>query len=380
MLAERRIDVAPLITHRFPIDEAGKAYELLGGTTPSLGILLKYQKPETKPDHALLNTSVSFTPRAPQRAGEVTVSFIGSGNYAGRTLVPAFESARARLQSVASNGGLSSVRLARKHGFAQATTDIRQVLDDPDADAIVIATRHDSHADLVIKALSAGKHVFVEKPLCLTEEELDAIDATYRSQAEPCLLMVGFNRRFSPHVLKIKSLLAKVAEPKSFIMTVNAGAIPAGHWAQDQQIGGGRIIGEACHFIDLLRHLAGAPITRFSRVTLASSAHDTASLQLAFADGSIGTVHYFANGSRRFPKERLEVFCGGRILQLDNFCKARSFDWQGFSPQNLWRQDKGQSACAAAFVDAIAKGRASPIPYDEIHEVARVGIELARAP
>src|SRR5262249_19033987 len=192
-------------------------------------------------------------------------------------------------------------------------------------------------------------------------------------------LMVGFNRRFAPHARKIQSLLTSMSEPKSFIMTVNAGAIPANHWSQDQEIGGGRIIGEACHFIDLLRYLTGAPITSFSRTALSSSTSDTASLQLAFADGSIGTVHYFANGSRRFSKERLEVFCGGRILQLDNFRKARGFGWQGFARLNLWRQDKGQHACVAAFVEAIGRGKPTPIPYEEIYEVARVSIELAGA-
>src|SRR5262249_5920855 len=197
--------------------------------------------------------------------GEITVSFIGAGNYSDRTLVPAFRAAGGRLGSVASNGGLTSAELARKYRFAEATTDTRKVLDDRDVDAIVIATRHDSHAELVVDALRAGKHVFVEKPLCLTEGELDAIDVAYRSQTEPRFLMVGFNRRFAPHARKIKSLLAPMTEPKSFIMTVNAGAIPASHWSQDQEIGGGRIIGEACHFIDLLRYLTGAPITSFGR-------------------------------------------------------------------------------------------------------------------
>jgi predicted dehydrogenase/threonine dehydrogenase-like Zn-dependent dehydrogenase len=378
MLAERRINVVPLISHRFPIEQADQAYELLGCGEPSLGILIEYQKQTTKPDRALLGRTLELMRHVPRRDGEVTVSLVGAGDYARRMLAPAFKAAGGRLQSVASERGVSCARLARKHGFAKATTDIRQVLDDPDADAIVIATRHDSHAELVIEALRAGKHVFVEKPLCLTEGELDAIDAAYRSQTEPRFLMVGFNRRFAPHVRKIKSLLAPMTEPKSLIMTVNAGAIPASHWSQDQEIGGGRIIGEACHFIDLLRYLTGAPITSFSRTALSSSTNDTASLQLAFADGSIGTVHYFANGSRRFSKERLEVFCGGRILQLDNFRKARGFGWQGFTRLNLWRQDKGQHACVAAFVEAIGRGKPTPIPYEEIYEVARVSIELAR--
>lgn len=191
------------------------------------------------------------------------------------------------------------------------------------------------------------------------------------------LLMVGFNRRFAPHVQQMKKLLAGVTGPKAFVMTVNAGAIPADHWTQDPAVGGGRIIGEACHFIDLLRFLADAPITSHSRLTMDSATQDTLNLQLGFADGSIGTVHYFANGSKAFPKERLEVFAGGRVLQLDNFRRLNAYGWPKFKPLKLWRQDKGQKACAAAFVQALREGGPAPIPLAEILEVSRVTIEVA---
>jgi predicted dehydrogenase len=189
--------------------------------------------------------------------------------------------------------------------------------------------------------------------------------------------MVGFNRRFAPQVQKIKSLLAGVNGPKSFVMTVNAGAIPADHWTQDMEVGGGRIVGEGCHFIDLLRFLAGSPIAAHSRLAMDSATGDTVTLQLAFADGSIGTVHYFANGCKAFPKERLEVFAAGRVLQLDNFRKLKAYAWPGFKRMNLWSQDKGQKACAAAFVKAIADGGMAPIPFAEIVEASRVSILLA---
>ena len=250
------------------------------------------------------------------------------------------------------------------------------VLDDSKVDAVVIATRHDSHAELVIEALRAGKHVFVEKPLCLSRDELDAIDATYRDLSDCALLMVGFNRRFAPHVEQLHMLLNKVDEPKSFIITVNAGAIPKSHWINNPKIGGGRILGEACHFIDLLRHLAGAEIQSYSRTSLKTRLHDTASIQLSFADGSIGTIHYFENGSRGFPKERLEVFCRDKIIQIDNFRRAKAYGWGGLRGLNLWRQNKGQIACAAAFVNAIEKNAECPIPYDQIYEVAKVSIDL----
>jgi predicted dehydrogenase len=190
------------------------------------------------------------------------------------------------------------------------------------------------------------------------------------------MLMVGFNRRFAPQIQKLKQLLNGVVGPKSFVMTVNAGAVPADHWTQDKEIGGGRIVGEACHFVDLLRFLAGASIVSWSRITLSGQTDDTVSIGLTFADGSIGTIHYFSNGSKAFPKERLEVFSQGRVLQLDNFRRLRGYGWRGFSRMNLWRQDKGQRACALAFVQAIATGSAAPIPLSEILEVSRVTLAL----
>jgi predicted dehydrogenase len=198
------------------------------------------------------------------------------------------------------------------------------------------------------------------------------------SMVSPPIMMVGFNRRFAPQVQRMKQLLDGVSGPKAYIMTVNAGAIPSDHWSQDREVGGGRIVGEACHFIDLLRFLAGVPITAHQRLAMDSVTQDTVTLQLSFADGSIGTVHYFASGSKAFPKERLEVFAAGRVLQLDNFRKLTGFGWPRFSKMNLWRQDKGHKACAQAFVDAIQQGLPSPIPAAEIFEVSRVSIEIAQ--
>ncbi len=264
-----------------------------------------------------------------------------------------------------------------KFGFELTTTDLDTLWNDEEVDAVVIATRHDSHAQLVCAALAAGKHVFVEKPLCLSMDELAEIEAARARCGK--MVMVGFNRRFSPHARKIKDLLGSVSGPKSFIMTVNSGAIPTEHWTQDLEVGGGRIIGEACHFIDLLRFLAGASITRRDVFRMDSAAADTITITLGFADGSIGTVHYFSNGSRTFPKERLEVFASGRILQLDNFRKLRGYGWPNLTTMNLWRQDKGQRDCGAAFVESIARGGSAPIPLSELVEVARASIQLAEA-
>jgi predicted dehydrogenase len=233
---------------------------------------------------------------------------------------------------------------------------------------------------MVCDALRAGKHVFVEKPLALTAAQVDEIESVHAAACgggKSPVLMVGFNRRFSPQVRKVHDLLRGVVGPKSFVMTVNAGAIPAEHWTQDRATGGGRIIGEGCHFIDLLRHLAGAPIAAMSVVGMDTPQRDTVTISLGFADGSLGAIHYFANGSKSFPKERLEVFASGGVLQLDNFRKLHGYGWPGFRSMNLWRQDKGQRDCARAFVDAVAGRAAPPIPLDEVLEVARASIRAA---
>jgi predicted dehydrogenase/NADPH:quinone reductase-like Zn-dependent oxidoreductase len=382
MMADGRLNVKPLISHSFDINEAAHAYDLIVGTEPSLGILLRYPAAE---DAILRRATVTLA--TSQAAGSAQVAFIGAGNYATAVLIPAFKEAGAALRTVASANGVSGVHAGRKFGFMQTTTDTDSIFADREVNALVITTRHNSHARLVCQGLDAGKHVFAEKPLALTEEDLARIEQSYaaahKAGSGP-LLMVGFNRRFAPQVQKMKALLEGAKEPKAFVMTVNAGAIPAQHWTQDRTVGGGRIVGEACHFIDLLRHLAGAPISRFQAASFGhapglSVTEDKASITLCFADGSLGTILYLANGHKSFPKERLEVFVGGRILQLDNFRRLTGFGWPGFAKMNLWRQDKGQGACAAAFVRAIAEGGAAPIPYEEIMEVSRVSIAVAGA-
>jgi predicted dehydrogenase/threonine dehydrogenase-like Zn-dependent dehydrogenase len=374
MMASGALDVSPLITHRFPFDDAARAYDLLVGDEPYLGILLEYSQTSREPP---VRTIQMREPLASAVQRTVRVGFVGAGNYASRVLMPAFAKAGSELLAVASAGGVTAAHAAAKHGFGTATTDVAAVLADPRVDLVVVATRHDSHARYVIEAIEAGKHVFTEKPLCLTLDELQRIEVAVAGQQR--LLMVGFNRRFAPHVQRIKALLTATPGPKAFVMTVNAGAIPAAHWTQDLRIGGGRIVGEACHFVDLLRHLCGVPIVGHKAVALDTPTRDSATFILHFADGSVGTVHYFANGSSAFPKERLTVFAGGRVLELDNFRRLRGFGWPGLRSERLWRQDKGQRACAQAVITAVRDGGAAPIPFAELLEVSRCSIEIQQA-
>jgi len=384
LMAAGSLKVARLVSHRFDVDAAPKAYDLLVSKEPSLGLLLRYRDgAEAQAAHVSARSSV-LQPMGSCGAGRGRVGFIGAGNYGGRILIQAFSRAAATLDTLVSSGGVSAFHFGRKFGFRVASTDADAMLADPTLDTVVICTRHDTHARFALQALACGKNVFVEKPLCLTRGELAQLrDGYARAQQtpRPPILMVGFNRRFAPQVVRMKTLLDGVPGPKSLVMTVNAGRIPAAHWIHDVKVGGGRLIGEACHFIDLLRHLVGAPIISCDVASVTESgsklSSDSFAVTLRFADGSIGALQYISSGHKGLPKERLEVFGGGRVLQLDNFRRLSGFGWPEFSSMRLWRQDKGQFACVAAFLEAIRSGATAPIAPDDIFEVAEICIALA---
>lgn len=380
LMATGAIDVNPLITHRFSINDALDAYQCLDDKS-SLGIVLDYpNNNETE----LTGRTVKLSSHVDYNASDAVCAFVGAGNYASRVLMPAFKAAGASLDTVVTSGGVSAVHHGDKQGFVKASTDFDQVVTDTSINTVVIATQHNLHAQQIIAALKNDKHVFVEKPLALIESEIDEIESAYYESVTKPKVMVGYNRRFAPHVVKMKQLLASVKSPKTFIMTMNAGDIPADHWTQDAAVGGGRIIGEACHYIDLMRHLAGSKIIGFNAMCLGDAPgvairEDKASITLSFKDGSIGTIHYFANGGKAFPKERIEVFSNDAVLQLDNFRKLLGFGWNGFSKMKLLSQDKGQKNCSKAFVESIQQGKASPISFDEIIEVARISCQVAES-
>ena len=380
MMALGRIDVKPLITHRYKIDDAIEAYGVLNDSL-ALGILLEYPSQEEELLRKTIVTlqtyeSLSYAPTDP------VVGFIGAGNYASRILIPAFRDAGAKLDTLATSGGISGIHHGKKAGFKTVTTELDVLWNNDDINAVAIVTRHDAHATQVLSALESGKHIFVEKPLAVNSEQLSVISEKMLELRDPPILMVGFNRRFAPHVVKMKSLLGSRREPKSITITVNAGDIPADHWTQDPEIGGGRIIGEGSHFIDLMRFLVGHPITGHQAMMMGSVPgvevrDDKISINLSFADGSFGTIHYLANGGKVFPTERIEVFCGGAVLQMDNYRMLRGYGWHGFKKMKLFKQDKGQKACAKAFLCAIRKGNPSPIPYDEVMESSKISIKVA---
>jgi predicted dehydrogenase/threonine dehydrogenase-like Zn-dependent dehydrogenase len=378
LLSSGRVDTAPLVSHRIPIREAEQAYAVIDSDAPSLGVMFTYPEAQGSPDRGVSAPTLLFSRAVASTHGRVSIAMIGAGGHVTRTLIPAFKEAGAHLAVIASQNGVSGVHAAQNFGFASTTTDVDAIFEDAGADAVVIATRHDSHAALIVRALQAGKHVFVEKPLALSLEEVDAIEAELQRRVEtgqPRCLMVGFNRRFAPLTGRLKTALGH--GPRAMVCTVNAGSVAPLHWVHDHEMGGGRIIGEACHFIDLLRFLADAPLVRHAATAMASPTADTATIQLTFTNGSIGTIHYFANGHRKVAKERLEIYDAGRIASLDNFTRLQG---SGFVPslsRRTWRQDKGHSACVVAFIDAITRGAPPPIPPGELFEVSRASIALA---
>ena len=382
MLAVGLIDVKPLISARFDFTNAISAYDELTSNGSALGILLEYKSATSE----RLSRSIELVKTYESLPGTPVLGFIGAGNYASRILIPAFKSAGGKLNTLVTANGINSVIHGRKAGFLNASTDVDSMLDEPAINTVVIATQHNSHAKYVTDSLNSGKNVWVEKPLALDRESLVSIETAYKnaysksenSKSGP-QLMVGFNRRFSPQVQKMYSLLSNLDAPKSVIITVNAGFIPKEHWTQDPVKGGGRIIGECCHFIDLMRFLVGAKITSINGQAMVSNSSretmlDRSSITLGFEDGSFGTILYLANGAANFPKERIEVFAEGKVLQLDNFRKLKGFGWKNFKKMNLWSQDKGQTACALAFIEALKSG-VPCIPIDEIFEVAHATIE-----
>jgi predicted dehydrogenase/threonine dehydrogenase-like Zn-dependent dehydrogenase len=370
LIAEGKVSPKRLVTHRFSIAGAEQAYQLMESGEPHLAILLTY--PE---DVAIPPVRRIERVRAPQRANGSGVAFIGLGNYAKGVLLPAFRKANGvALTAVVTSTGISAGHAGEKYGFATIATDAEAALSDPSTDIVVIATRHDTHSDLVSRALLAGKHVFCEKPLAVDQKGLDEV-LTIATSA-PGILTAGFNRRFAPLLTKAKAALEPRTEPLVMLYRVNAGAIPQDSWIQRGE-GGGRIIGEVCHFVDALTFLAGSLPIEAQAIT-ARGHDDAVSVLIRFADGSTGTIVYSSLGDPTVPKEYIEVFATGRVIQLDDF-RQLTVTAKGKSKVEKAAQDKGQKALVAAFLAAARGERAPPIPLAELVAVTDATFAIEEA-
>lgn len=370
LLSSRKLRVESLITHRFPIEEGEKAYEIITGKKKEafLGVLLTYsEKEEVK------SKKVEFNVQKFKGSEVIKLGVLGAGLYANATLLPVIKNNKDfKLVGIASSGGLHAQHSGKKFGFQYATSNEDEIINDPKINTAAILTRHDSHADLVIKALKAGKHVFVEKPLAINNSQLSAISKQLKANSQS-LLTVGFNRRFSPLAQQLKSSIVNRNEPLHAHYRINAGYLPLNHWAQDPNLGGGRIIGEACHFIDLISFLVGAPpvsVTAHALPDQGKFYEDNVSMTFTFPDGSIGVVDYLANGDKSHPKERLEVFCEGMIAVLDDYVSLTTIK-DGKKSVQSGAQDKGWKNEITAFVKSIREGTEPPIPYEQLIGVTK---------
>jgi len=378
LLANDKLKVKPLITHRFPIEQAIEAYDVITGKKdePFLGVLLTYPEGMKKEER-----KVVFHPPSFNTGNLVRLGVLGAGLFANATLLPAIKKVDGLdLVGIASAGGLHAQHAAKKFGFAYAASSDDEILNDPKINTIAILTRHNTHADLVLKALSAGKHVFVEKPLALNSDQLSVIQEEI-STHHTSLLTVGFNRRFAPLAQQLAGFLGDRSEALYAHYRINAGYIPLNHWTHDPEQGGGRIIGEGCHFIDFITFMVGAAPVSVSAVALPDSGaalssskgkyrEDNVSMTFTFPDGSVGVVDYLANGDKSFPKERVEVFCGGKIAVLDDF-RSLEMVHDGRRKTVKGAQEKGWKDEWVHFSRILREGGEPPIPYGQLIGVTR---------
>lgn len=385
LIADGKLDVQSLITHLFPIAEGDKAYELISGKTaePFLGVVLTYPD-EPSPARRI---ALPVAHRVFSAAGRVGIGLVGAGNFATGVLLPAMKKAGGiDLIGVCAATGVSARATGARFGFRYCTTDFEELLHDRIINTVVIATRHHLHAQQVVAALKAGKHVFCEKPLCINQGELDDVVSTYeqaQTAGRRLHLMVGFNRRFAPMAVELRDFMARAQEPLMMHYRVNAGYIPRNHWIQDMEQGGGRVLGEVCHFVDFLTFLASAPVKSVQVAALPDGGRyqeDNLVATLTHENGSVGVVTYVANGDKTVPKERVEIFGAGCVGLLDDFRRLElTRNGRTRKSQSWLRQDKGHVGELQAFAHAVASGDASPIPFAEIVNTTQTSLDILLA-
>ncbi len=358
LLGNGKLNVEDVITHTFDFEDAPSAYHIvLDRSEACAGILLKYDVKKRLSRRVQVSSKTS-------RKSQANIGFIGAGSFARNFLLPVLKK-RANLIGVSTARSNTSRHIADKYEFNYCAGNTEEILKDEKIDTIFIATPHNLHARQVIQALNHGKNVFVEKPLCLTEGELEEIRHAYENSTG--ILSVGFNRRFSPHVLKLNEVLGH-GQPKAINYRINAGSLPKEHWIHDREVGGGRIIGELCHFVDLALFIAGAEVKDVSATVMGQpeSLFDTLAVNLSFENGSIASIAYFSNGNRTLTKEHLEVFCSGSVAVIEDFKQLKIYGDKVFKMKRS-KQNKGHEAEIQTFLEAIKKGKSSPIPFDQIH-------------
>jgi predicted dehydrogenase/threonine dehydrogenase-like Zn-dependent dehydrogenase len=380
LVAAGSVKTAPLVTHRFPVEEGARAYRLISGDAgePYLGILINYDT-ERELERNVKNQTSNLKFEISNPEGRVRVGMVGAGDYARRMLLPHFKAEGVEFVSIATASGVSARDVGTRHGFARFVSGAEEVLTDDAVNLVVVATRHDSHAELARRALGRGLDVFVEKPLALNDDELDAVlEAATKSSGR---LTVGFNRRFSPHARAAKEFFADARAPLSILYRVNAGRVPRTHWTQDAREGGGRIRGEVCHFVDFMHFMTGSRVERVHAESVTSDDHaavddDSVFVTLKFADGSNGQIAYLAEGDRALQKERVEIYGAGRTFVIEDFRAAAHFRDGRETRSRLRAQDKGQREQVRAVCEALRTGGPAPIPLGELAATTRATFRI----
>ena len=370
LISSRRVDLSDLITHVVPFDDAAKAYEMI--TTNKnheryIGVLLEYPQNEHKWDTVIVQQREKKTVD-----GKIKVGLIGSGNFSRSTLLPVMQSTGLyHLRALATTGGTGAAQASGTYSFDYVTNDYKKLLEDSEVDLVIVSTTHNTHAKFVVESLKAGKHVYCEKPLCLTLEELDEIESAYRTSQ--CELFCGMNRRYSPLVRKIKDTLSTDKIPAVYDYIVNAGYIPDDHWTQDESAGGGRIIGEACHFVDTIQYLDGSALESLNITYAKNEAFpkkDNALITLRFASGAIGSVVYTSMGSKKYPKEQLRVFANGSVCELNNYVSMHTYGSIKTTSIKL-KQDKGIYD-EYVFIASVLAGKTQNLAVDDVFSATRM--------
>jgi polar amino acid transport system substrate-binding protein len=378
LLHKKKLDVSCLTTHLFKLEKAPAAYDLMMAKSETMvGILIEYDK-----TGSVLKNKVPIHGKkgSAPKTNSAFIGFIGAGSYAQSHLLPNIpQNGAVKLVGVMTATGTGSRSVGDRFGFEFCSCDERDIIDNPDINTVFIATRHDSHANYLMKALKAGKHVFLEKPLCTRESELAEIVGCVRTAKQPPLLMVGYNRRFSPLARAIKETLGD--GPMAMLYRINAGSVPADSWMQDPERGGGRIIGEVCHFVDFLTFMNGSPPVAVHAHAMRDerNLHDVVDVSLSYENGSIGTILYFANGDKGMLKERVEIFAHGCTAVLEDF-KTLTLHARGKKKeQRLLSQDKGQQTEVRMFLDAVINGCVSPIPFEELYSTSLTTFKITES-
>jgi predicted dehydrogenase len=381
LIEDGRVDVPRLISSRIDFSHAERAYELLTNDKNQLAIVLDYGSTSKDADERTDIKIDKIESRSIVTNDDAVFDVIGAGNYGSRVLIPALRRTGARLGTLVTAGGSNAAHFGRKFKFEEASSDVDNIFANNNS-AVFVLTQHDNHAKFAQRAVEAGKAVYVEKPIAINWRQFEAFHNACACGGDSYKqrVMIGFNRRFAPSIIRMKELLDRRTESANFVYLVNAGLLPKDHWILDSRMGGGRLVSEVCHFIDLIRHLSGVPIAEASVLSPKrpgrQGMEQSVSVGLRMTDGSLAIIHYLANGPRSFPKERLEVFCAGSALKLDNFRSLQCFDWKGAHGMRLLRQDKGHQASIAAFVAAVRDGAPVPIPYAEAMEASYVSLLL----